>query len=217
MRLLAEQFLFDLEPGQAWPPRFNIAPTQPVAALRVSGESAARSLTALRWGLIPSWAKDAAIGNRMINARGETVAEKPSFRNALKRRRCLVLSDGYYEWQKQEAKAPKQPFFIGLQQEQAFALAGLWETWKDPAGGTIASCTIITTAANDLTRPIHDRMPVILHPTDYDRWLDPDLHDAADLQPLLIPFPSAAMKTYPVSTLVNNPRNEDPACTVPLA
>ncbi len=214
MRLLMEQFLFDLAPDYSWAPRYNIAPTQEIAALRAGGEKGSRSLVALRWGLIPSWAKDPNIGNRMINARAETVAEKPSFRNAMKRRRCLVLSDGYYEWQKQGPKEPKQPFYICMEDERPFAYAGLWESWKDPSGKRLESCTIITTEANSLTRPIHDRMPVILPGDSYDHWLDPTLLDAAELQPLLTSFPSDEMKTFPVSTLVNSPRNDDPACVV---
>jgi putative SOS response-associated peptidase YedK len=215
MRLLTEQFLFDLEPDHSWPLRYNIAPTQEIAAVRADGERGCRTLVSLRWGLIPSWAKDPSIGNRMINARAETVAEKPSFRNAMKRRRCLVLSDGYYEWQKKQGpKGPKQPFYFCLNDERPFAFAGLWESWKDPSGSRLESCTIITTEANTLTRPIHDRMPVILPADSYDHWLDPTLHDAAELQPLLRSYPSEEMKAFPVSTLVNSPRNDDPACTV---
>jgi putative SOS response-associated peptidase YedK len=215
MGLLAEQFLFDLEPDQTWPLRYNIAPTQEVAAVRLARQRRERQLVALRWGLIPSWAKDPAIGNRMINARAETVAEKPSFRNALKRRRCLVLSDGYYEWQKQGPKEPKQPYYICMADERPFAFAGLWESWTDPSANRLDSCTIITTEANELTKPIHDRMPVILPADGYETWLEDSPQDDDQLQQLLISYPSDQMKAYAVSTLVNSPRNDDPNCVVP--
>ena len=214
MHLLTEQFLFDFDPDQTWHPRYNIAPTQQVAAVRIGSDDGVRQLVALRWGLIPSWAKDPSIGNRMINARAETVAEKPSFRNALKRRRCLVLSDGYYEWQQQGRQGPKQPYYICMNDEQPFAFAGLWESWKDPSGNRIESCTIITTEANALTKSIHDRMPVIVPSQAHRLWLDPHAVDAAPLQPLLAAYPSEEMKAYPVSTLVNSPRNDDPNCIV---
>jgi putative SOS response-associated peptidase YedK len=161
----------------------------------------------LRWGLIPSWAKDPAMGAKLINARAETVAEKPSFRSAFRHRRCLVVADGFYEWQKQEGK--KQPFYFRLQDGQPFAFAGLWESWKDPNGEVVDSCTILTTEANQLMQPIHDRMPVILASQDYDLWLDPTVQ-SEQLQNLLQPFPSEAMVSYPVSTKVNKPTNDTP-------
>jgi len=210
--VLLEQFLLSVEPELA--PRYNIAPTQPVAVVRLDPHREGRQLAMLRWGLIPSWAKDPAMGNRMINARGETVAEKPAFRSAFKRRRCLVLADGYYEWQKRGRE--KQPYHIRLRDDRPFAFAGLWETWKGvadgPLTGPIESCTIITMAANELTREIHDRMPVILHPKDHDLWLDPAVQDRDRLTPLLRPFDSDRMIAEPVSSHVNNPRNDDPRC-----
>ena len=143
-------------------PRYNIAPTQPAPAILVASERPARRFSFLRWGLIPGWAKDPKIGNRMINACAETVAEKPAFRSAYRRRRCLVVSDGFYEWQKGPAR--KQPFYILMRDDRPFAFAGLWEHWEGEDGTTIDSCALLTTRPNDVLRPIHDRMPVILHP-----------------------------------------------------
>lgn len=197
--------------------RYNIAPTQLVPGVvcvpqsfSQSSEQCVRQLQLLRWGLVPSWAKDLAMGARLINARAETVAEKPSFRSAFRHRRCLVVADGFYEWQRQERK--KQPFYFRLLDGQLFAFAGLWECWKNPEGETVVSCTILTTEANELMRPIHDRMPVILDPKDYDLWLDPAVHKAERLQQMLCPFRSEAMTAYPVSTQVNKPTNNSPEC-----
>jgi putative SOS response-associated peptidase YedK len=156
---------------------FNVAPTQPVAAVRVVPGGQERELVELRWGLIPSWADDPKIGYRMINARSETAATKPSFRSAFKVRRCLVVADGYYEWQKRDGA--KQPFYIHMQGGKLFAFAGLWERWVPPDGEAIESCTILTTDANELTKPIHDRMPVIVDPPDFGQWLDPAEKPAA--------------------------------------
>ena len=194
--------------------RFNIAPTQPVAAIRLD-QAGARNFTFFRWGLIPSWAKDIKIGSRMINARSETVAEKPSFRAAFKRRRCLIPADGFYEWQKRNGG--KQPMFIrpAAGEELSFALAGLWELWRDPDGGTLQSCTILTTSPNELMAPIHNRMPVIIEPEDYDLWLDPEPNPEQGLH-LLRPYPAEKMVAYPVSTIVNNPRNDVPECVQPI-
>lgn len=195
-------------------PRYNIAPTQDVAAVRSTADANARELVLLHWGLIPSWAKDPKIGNRMINARGETVAEKPSFRTAFKRRRCLVLADGFYEWRK-EGKA-KQPYYIRMKDEMPIAFAGLWEHWKGN-GLTIESCTIITTSANQLMSELHDRMPVILSGQDIDTWLDQTIDDPEILQPMLDPYPDDEMEAYPVSTLVNSPKHETSECIEPVA
>ena len=153
-------------------PRYNIAPTQTVAIVRRKDDGGGRELALVRWGLIPSWAKDASIGGRLINARAETVAEKPAFRGAFRRRRALVPADGFYEWRKREGDRPKQPLLIRRRDGQPFALAGLWEHWRGPEG-EVQTCTIVTTAANVVLAPIHDRMPVILDPASYDRWLDP--------------------------------------------
>ncbi len=163
----------------------------------------------MHWGLIPSWADDPSIGNRMINARAETVASKPSFRSAFKQRRCLILADGFYEWQKL-GKA-KQPYYFTLRDGGIFAFAGLWEHWKRDSV-TIDSATIITTTANDVLRPIHERMPVMLSAEGCERWLDPKLSAAADLQPLLQPYPADEMQATPVGTWVNSPSHEGARC-----
>ncbi len=196
-------------------PRFNIAPTQPVAAVRLVPESGQRQLAFLKWGLVPAWAKDRTIGNRLINARAESVAEKPAFRAAFRRRRCLVVADGFYEWQRSGAR--KQPYFIRLRDDRPFAIAGLWESWEGPAHSALETCTLITTGPNELMEPIHNRMPVILARDDYDRWLDPAIQEPDALCPLLRPYPTSAMLALPVSPHVNNPRNDDPKCIAPAA
>ena len=195
-------------------PRYNIAPTQPVAAVRIAPGTALREMVLLRWGLIPFWAKDLSIGARMINARSETVAEKPAFRAAFRRRRCLVVADGFYEWQKQNGA--KQPYHIRLQDTRPFAFAGLWEHWEGPDGSEIESCTLLTTQPNDLLKPLHNRMPVILHPRDYNLWLDPEIQDTSALRPLFHPYPPHDMEAYPVSRWVNSPDNDEPRCIQPL-
>jgi putative SOS response-associated peptidase YedK len=197
------------------PPRYNIAPTQPVAAVRVTPGNLARELALLHWGLIPFWAKDPTIGSRMINARSETAAEKPSFRAAFRRRRCLIVADGFYEWQK--VNGAKQPFYVHLHGGRPFAFAGLWEHWEGPEEAVIDSCTILTTQPNELIRPVHNRMPVILGPEDYDVWLDPEFEEVERLQSLLRAYPSEEMEAYPVSRWVNTPDHDDPRCIQPLA
>jgi putative SOS response-associated peptidase YedK len=194
-------------------PRYNIAPTQPVLAVRTvpAGE---RELVTLRWGLVPAWADDPSIGNRLINARAETVADKPAFRAAFRARRCLVLADGFFEWQKVGGR--KQPYYFRLREGSPFAFAGLWERWGKGAT-TLETCTLLTTEANELLRPVHDRMPVILPRERFVRWLDPDFRAAAELESLLRPYPAEDMTGYPVSARVNNPRNEGPLCVEPQA
>ena len=189
-------------------PRYNIAPTQLIPSI-LSALGGEKQLQMLRWGLIPSWAKDAKISAKLINARAETVSEKPSFKAAFKRRRCLIIADGFYEWQRQENK--KQPYYFRLQNLQLFAFAGLWEQWKSPDEDIISSCTILTTEANDLLRPIHDRMPVILESKDYELWLDSEAQQP-QLQQLLRPYQADLMTSYSVSTKVNNPKNNTPEC-----
>ena len=195
-------------------PRYNIAPSQPVAAVRATTAATGREIAFLRWGLIPSWSKDPAIGNRLINARAETAGEKPSFRNAFRRHRCLIPANGFYEWQRQERG--KQPYFIRMRDGRIFAFAGLWDRWESPDEGVIETCAILTTAANTVLAPIHDRMPVILPRTEYARWLDPALKDADSLSPLLVPFPPEEMLAVPVSTRVNAPSIDDEKCITPL-
>lgn len=196
-------------------PRYNIAPTQLVGTVVQTQLHPERQFRVMRWGLVPSWAKDPAIGNRLINARAETVAEKPSFRTALRYRRCLIVADGFYEWQREGRK--KQPYYFQLEAHQPFGFAGLWEQWESKTTGEILeTCTILTTEANDILRPIHDRMPVILPPDAYERWLDPDLNRATDLLPLLQPYAAAEMVAYPVNPIVNRATNDRPECIQPL-
>lgn len=207
--VIADQFQVDSVPPLS--PRYNIAPTQPVSVVLYSAERQGRQFEQLRWGLIPAWAKDPSIGARMINARAETVAEKPAFRTAFRRRRCLVLADGFYEWQQVGRK--KQPFYFHLQERKPFAFAGLWEQWEDKSTGeAIASCTLLTTEPNALLQTVHDRMPVILEPENYDVWLDPSVQAPEQLQPLLDPYAAEAMIGYAVSPEVNRPSNDSPAC-----
>jgi putative SOS response-associated peptidase YedK len=194
-------------------PRYNIAPTQPVAVVPNNDEN---RIEFFNWGLIPSWAKDPSIGNRMINARAETLAEKPAFRAAYRRRRCLVLADGFFEWRKDPGKKVKQPMYIRLHTGEPFAFAGLWEVWNSADGSQILSCTIITTEPNELVSDIHNRMPVILPREGYSAWLNPNEIQPADLDDLLRPYPSTELAAYPVSTIVNSPGNDSPACVVPL-
>ena len=208
--VLAERFEIEDSPSSITP-GYNIAPTQQVAT--VLAENGKRKLEMLHWGLIPSWAKDPEVGNRMINARAETVAEKPSYRKAFQERRCLILADGFYEWQKTDNG--KQPFYIRMEDGSPFAFAGLWESWHN--GREIRSCTIITTAPNELAAPIHNRMPVILHPEDYGMWLDPDFGEREPLTSLLKPYPADVMEAYPVSRRVNKPSNNVPGCIEPAA
>lgn len=198
-RDLAERFGLEEEP--LLEPRYNIAPTQMVAIIRLNPETLQRRLGLVRWGLIPFWANDSSIGNRLINARAESVAEKPAFRSAFKFRRCLVPADGYYEWKKRKG-GQKQPYLARNADGSPFAFAGLWERWQAPEEEVIESCTILTTDANDLTQPIHDRMPVILKLEDHDLWLDPDVRDPNLLKPLLRPYPSGEMIVQPVSPKV---------------
>ncbi|KYC42185.1 hypothetical protein WA1_19565 [Scytonema hofmannii PCC 7110] len=209
---LAESFHVEISDLEA---KYNIAPTQMVSAVLYNQTSDRRELQQLQWGLIPSWAKDPRMGAKLINARAETVAEKPAFRSAFKRRRCLIVADGFYEWQQSEGK--KQPFYFRLQNGEAFGFASLWEEWRSPEEKTVSSCTILTTRANELLEPVHDRMPVILHQKDYDLWLAPQVQTPEMVQQLLQPYPSEAMAAYPVSTAVNNPKHNSPDCIKPLS
>ena len=201
---LAGRFEFDGD-WDAFDKRYNIAPTQEVLTV-VGGQT--RRAGFMRWGLIPFWAKNPSIGSRMINARAETVAEKPAFRDALRRRRCLVLADGFYEWQK--VGKNKRPMRIVMGSGEPFAFAGLWETWRDPEGTVIPSCTIITTTPNDLLKLIHNRMPVILSKEVEDLWLDDSIDDPPTLTSVLTPYPDDGMEAYEVSSLVNSVANDGP-------
>lgn len=205
-KAIADEFgLFDVPDLSA---RYNVAPSQSVVVVRQQ-EAKGRELALLKWGLIPSWADDPAIGNRMINARSETAASKPSFRRAFRSRRCLVVADGFYEWQKTDGK--KQPIYIRLKNDHPFGFAGLWERWEK-GDQPIESCTILTTDANDLMKPIHDRMPVIIPKGQYDLWLDPGCQDSEKLTKLLRPYSPDEMMAIPVSTLVNNPKSDVAKC-----
>ena len=194
------------------PPRYNICPTQKVPVVRTAAGTG-RELVMMRWGLVPAWSKDTAIGSRLINARAETVAEKPSFRGAYKSRRCLIPADGFYEWRRQ-GDGPKQPYRITLAGGAPFALAGLWERWeKAPDGKVLETCTIITTAANLFLRPIHHRMPVILDAAGHDAWLD--ARTPPDAVPAFLGPYDGVMEAQAVGSRVNNPRNDDAACIAP--
>lgn len=198
---------------EKYAPRYNISPTQPILGIPNDGKSTAGFFA---WGLIPSWAKDPSIGSRLINARSETLAEKPSFRSAFKYHRCLILADGFYEWKSEPGTKAKVPYFIRLKSGKPFAFAGLWDTWQGPDGGAVNSATIITTAPNRLMAPIHNRMPVILPSDAYAQWLDPAARTAESLQHLLASYPADKMTAHPVSTLVNSPANDRAECIVPV-
>ena len=211
-KTLVRRFETETIPGME--PRYNIAPSQTIPIVRT--EAGKRHFAMARWGLIPSWAKDTKIGYSTINARAETVAEKPAFRNAFKHRRCLIPADGFYEWQAIAGSKVKQPWFIALQDREPMVFAGLWERWRSPEGEDLESCSIIVTEANELMKPIHDRMPVILAPEDWDAWLETDAKDAEGLQNLLKPYLAEGMTAWPVSTKVNSPRNDSAECVEAL-
>jgi putative SOS response-associated peptidase YedK len=205
---------FDAAGEEDWEPRYNIAPTQPVAVIRQHPKEPVRKLSLVRWGLIPSWAKDASGAAKMINARSETAATQPAFRDAFQLRRCLIPADGFYEWQRQGSA--KQPFCFEVNNGELFAFAGLWDRWKDSAGTWMKSCSILTTTPNVVTATVHDRMPVILDRDNYDLWLDPGMKDAKVVAELLKPFDARLMRSYPVSSRVNSVANDDAACSTPI-
>ncbi|RKN72378.1 SOS response-associated peptidase [Paenibacillus ginsengarvi] len=191
-------------------PRYNIAPGQLVPAIINDGRH--NRIGDLKWGLVPSWAKDESGASRMINARAETIAEKPAYRQPLERKRCLIPADGFYEWKKKEGGTGKQPMRITLRDEAPFALAGLYDIWLAPDGRKVSTCTIVTTSPNELMTDIHDRMPVILRPEHESVWLDRGVRDVRLLQDMLKPYPAEAMQAYPVSAIVGNVNNEGPEC-----
>ncbi|MCJ7735618.1 MAG: SOS response-associated peptidase [Anaerolineales bacterium] len=192
------------------PPSYNIAPSQPIPVIPNDGKN---HLDFYRWGLIPSWTKADNLGKfNLINARSETAAEKPSFKNSFRRRRCLVLADGFYEWSKSTAGNVKTPYYFTLKDQTPFAFAGLWEIWNSPEGDLLKSACILTTTPNEVVKPVHDRMPVILHPENYETWLSPIEGKPEDFQPFLKPFPGNLMQAYPVSPFVNSPKNNSPQC-----
>ena len=194
------------------PPRYNIAPGQQVAVVRQNHDDM-RQLVTMKWGLVPSWSKDPGVGNRMINARSETVHEKPSFRQAFRSRRCIIPASGFYEWH--QARKAKIPHYVRLRDGHVMSLAGLWEKWKTPQGEELETCAILTTAANSLVKQFHDRMPVILHNEEFDLWLDRDIDDLDRLAELFHPYPSDLLIEHPVSMEINSPRNDAPAASFP--
>ncbi len=206
--------LFSLAGAPQLKPRYNIAPSQSVAVIRLSPGDGWRRLDLMHWGLIPAWEKDLTKARQPINAKSETVAKLPTFRVALRQRRCLIPADGFYEWQEQGRY--KQPVYICMKDREPFAFAGLWEHWEKPDQEPIDSCVLLTTEPNELLAQIHNRMPVILDPKDYDLWLDPDVQEGDRLKPLLHPFPPEQMTYYPVNLRVNNPRHDDRLCVEPL-
>jgi putative SOS response-associated peptidase YedK len=202
---------FDTSPwDDDWNPRFNIAPTQPVPVIRQHPKEPVRQISLMKWGLIPHWAKDPSIATNTINAKSETAADKPAFRDPLRLRRCLIPADAFYEWKK--TRTSKQPFCFEVNNGESFAFAGLWDRWKDPNGGWIKTCSILTTTPNAVTSAVHDRMPVILDPASYDLWLDPAMSNVAEISELLKPFDANSMRSYPVSTRINSVANDDEEC-----
>ncbi|MCC7117808.1 MAG: SOS response-associated peptidase [Anaerolineales bacterium] len=199
---------------QPFAPRFNIAPSQPLLAIPNDGKLTA---TFFLWGLVPVWAKDISIAHKLINARGETLAEKPSFRASFKYKRCLIPADGFYEWKTNPGIKTKTPYYIHLQERKPFALAGLWSEWNSPAGDALRTCTIVTTQPNPLMSTLHNRMPVILEKQDYAEWLDPAPRTPESLLRLIRPFPADSMRAHPVSTLVNAPANDRAELVLPVA
>lgn len=201
--------IFGVEDPPDIEPRFNIAPTQFVPVVRADS-SGERRISMLRWGLVPFWAKDKSIGNRMINARAETLAEKPAYKGPFSKRRCIVPANGFYEWKKQGSV--KQPYFISHGGDQPFGMAGLWARWRDREKNdeTLETFTIVTTTPNEAVAPLHNRMPAIIDPENFTAWLDPENHDTASLQNLLLPSPAEPITVWPVSRQVNNPKNDEP-------
>jgi putative SOS response-associated peptidase YedK len=210
---LVEEY-FDSVGDDDWTPRYNIAPTQPVPIIRQNPKEPRRELSLVRWGLIPWWAKDSSGAAGMINARSETAASKPAFRDALKLRRCLIPADGFYEWKKNGKE--KQPYCFEVNEGQLFAFAGIWEAWKDSSRKTIETCSILTTTPNAVTSTVHDRMPVILEPDNYDLWLDPGMTKLDAVTDMLKPFDARLMRSFPVSTRVNHAANDDVECSTPI-
>ncbi len=200
---------FELSEVPAFEPRFNIAPSQEIIAVR-EDDAGVRECVELRWGLIPSWTKDPKKSRAPINARSETAAEKPSFRHAMSRRRCLIPASGFYEWQGKGGS--KQPFLFRMREGALFAIAGLCETWRGEGGEIIESVALLTTDANAVVAPVHPRMPVILTPADYGRWLDRENRDSASVADLMVPCGVDVLESFAVSTKVNDPRFDDPAC-----
>jgi putative SOS response-associated peptidase YedK len=211
---LIEEYFASVSGEDDWNPRYNVAPTQRVPVMRQNPKEPGRELSLLRWGLIPSWAKDSSVSAQMINARSETAATKPAFRDPSNNRRCLIPADGFYEWQ--HRGKTKQPYCFEVNDGELFAFAGLWDRWRDPSGQWLKSCSILTTTPNSVTSAVHDRMPVILDPDNYDLWLDSGMRDVAGASELLKPYDSALIRCYPVSTRINHVANDDEECSAPV-
>lgn len=211
---IVEEYFDCSSDEQDWEPRYNIAPTQSVPVIRQNPKEPIRELSLMRWGLIPSWAKDASAAASMINARSETASTKPAFADALKYRRCLIPADGFYEWKR--SGNSKQPFCFELNGGELFAFAGLWDRWRDTNGAWLMSCSILTTTPNALTSAVHDRMPVILRRDDHDLWLDPGMGKVDDIHALLKPYDALHMQSYPVSCRINHVANDDEECSRPV-
>jgi len=197
-----------------WSPRYNIAHTQPVPVIRQNPKKPVRVVTSMRWGLIPFWAKDPSVAAGTMNARSETASIKPAFAEPFKFRRCLIPADGFYEWKK--STGSRQPYCFEIGDGELFAFAGLWDGWKDANGNWVRSCSILTTTPNAVTSAVHDRMPVILNRDDYNMWLDPGMNDLTVLSDLLRPYDAQFMRSYPVSSRINNVANDDSGCSVPV-
>jgi putative SOS response-associated peptidase YedK len=211
---IVEEYFSAASGDEDWSPRYNVAPTQPVPVIRQNPKEPIREMLLMRWGLIPSWAKDPSVAAGMINARSETAATKPAFRHAMKSRRCVISADGFYEWMRKGKT--KQPYCFEVNESELFAFAGIWDCWKDPSGQWVKSCSILTTTPNAVTSAVHDRMPVILDPDGYDLWLDPGMNDVGAVSELLKPYDARLMRCYPVSTRINSVVNDDAECSAPV-
>jgi len=211
---IIEEHFDSISGEEDWSPRYNVAPTQPIPVIRQNPKEPIRQLSLMRWGLIPSWAKDSSGAASMINARSETASTKPAFRDAMKSRRCLIPADGFYEWMR--TGKTKQPYCFEVGEGALFAFGGLWDRWKDPSGNWVKSCSILTTTPNAVTSAVHDRMPVILDPDSYDLWLDPGMQNVAAVDELLKPYDARLMRCFPISTRINSVVNDDAACSAPV-
>jgi putative SOS response-associated peptidase YedK len=209
---LVEEYFDDWQ--EDWSPRYNIAPTQPVPVIRQNPKEPIREVSQMKWGLVPSWSQDSSRAAGMINARSETAATKPAFRDVLKSRRCLIPADGFYEWVRMGKT--KQAYCFEVNEGELFAFAGIWDRWKDPSANWVKTCSILTTTPNAVTSPVHDRMPVILDPDCYDLWLDPGMHDMNAVSDMLKPFNARLMRCYLVSSRVNHVANDDEGCSMPV-
>lgn len=206
-----EEYFDTSEWQDDWQPRYNIAPTQPVPVIRQHPKEPIRQISLMKWGLVPAWSRDPSTAARTINARSETAATKPAFRDPIKSRRCLIPADGFYEWKR--TGTSKQPFCFEVREGELFAFAGLWDGWRNAEGQWIKTCSILTTTPNAVTSAIHNRMPVILDPSSYDLWLDPGMRDLTTISDLLKPYDARIMRSFPVSTRINHVANDDEACS----